>query len=200
MYLALSWHSGFLISKQQPQHFWFFKITTHCVVIPVQLSILSPKRTLMSHEQHAHVMDLLQRENFPLVLLPSEWITYSGLLCLLSLEAITIFPKPLHLIYGHMAILMSGSKQKPPVEGLMLKHDETEIWLLWDPFFSSDSKWTETRDSKDPFILLAVCRAEVYNNREVTNVRLIRWFYCPSWHFSVNRLQECLFLNRFIVV
>lgn len=37
---------------------YIFLTTPWCVVIPVQLSHLSPKRTLMTHEQHAHIMDL----------------------------------------------------------------------------------------------------------------------------------------------
>lgn len=171
----MSWCSGFLCTSSNLK-VYIFLTTTWCVVIAVHLSNLSLKRTLMTHEQHAHIMDLLRRENFSHVLLSSEWITYGGLLGrLLSLEAIKIFSKPLHLIYGHIAFSMSGSKQKP-VEGFLLKHDETEIWLLWDPLFSFDAQWTETWDRKESFILLAVCCAGVYNNRDVTNVRLIKWF------------------------
>lgn len=71
---------------------------------------------------------------------------------------------------------MSGSKQKPLLEGDMLKHDETELRLLRDPRFSFDTKWTETRERRESFILLAIFCAEVYKNGDVTDVILTKWF------------------------
>lgn len=110
---------------------------------------------------------------------PSHWAVSGsptgGLLGrLLSLKAIKILSKPLHLIYGHIAISDAWQRTKAAGGG-------SRVETRWDedptPVGPSVLLWQRvpgTWDRKESFILLAVCCIEVCNNRDVTHVKLIK--------------------------
>lgn len=101
--------------------------------------------------------------------------TTGGLLGrLLSLEAIKILSKPLHLIYGHVAIFDAWQRTKAT-------GGESRVETRWDgdltPVGPSVLLWQRvpgTWDRKESFILLAVCCTEVCNNRDVSHMKLIK--------------------------
>lgn len=126
--------------------------------------------------KHAHVMDLLRREN--LIPRPIEqrvdhlqgacW----DVCCHLRLWR----SSPNHSIWymDTSPFLMPGSERKLPAEGLVLKHDETKIRPPWDPLFSSDREFLAREIEKNLLFywLFAALRSAIY--RDVTHVKLIK--------------------------
>lgn len=122
-----------------------------------------------------------------------------GLLgCLLSLKAIKIPSKPLHLIYGPIAIFDAWQRTKAAGGG-------SPVETRWDgdptPVGPSALLWQRvpgTWDRKESFILLAVCCTEVCNNRDVTHVKLIKVILMGKLSFFWKWIAEMLLYQIYI--